>query len=76
MGFQKTMEWMTHDQTSLRSLRCHGSVILAKLESPPLRVLVQFYCLCLEHAVMKCLNLIGQYEGSKSLRATIRGLYM
>ena len=30
----------------------------------------------LEYAIMKCLNLIGQCEGSKSLRATIRGLYM
>ena len=32
--------------------------------------------LYLEYAVMKCLNLIGQCEGSKSLRATVRGLYM
>ena len=30
----------------------------------------------LEYAIMKCLNLIGQCEGFKSLRATIHGLYM
>ena len=30
----------------------------------------------LEYAIMKCLNLIGQCEGSKSLRATVHGLYM
>ena len=29
----------------------------------------------LEYAIMKCLILIGQCEGFKSLRATIRGLY-
>ena len=32
--------------------------------------------LFLEYAIMKCLNLIGQCEGPKSLRATVRGLYM
>ena len=30
----------------------------------------------LEYAITKCLNLIGQCEGSKSLRATVRGFYM
>ena len=30
----------------------------------------------LEYAIMKCLNLIGLCEGSKSFRATIRGLYI
>ena len=32
--------------------------------------------LYLVYAIMKCLNLIGQCEASKSLRSTIRGLYM
>ena len=29
----------------------------------------------LEYAIMKFLNLIGQFEGCNSLRATVRGLY-
>ena len=36
----------------------------------------QYVLLFLEYAIMKCLNLIGQCEGSKSLRDTVRGLYM
>ena len=30
----------------------------------------------LEYAIMRCLNLIGQCQGSKLLRATVRGLYI
>ena len=36
----------------------------------------QHYNIILEYAIIKCLNLIGQCEGSESLRATVRGLYM
>ena len=34
------------------------------------------YSAFIEYAVMKCLNLIGQCEGSTSLRATVHGRYM
>ena len=34
------------------------------------------YELTLEYAIMKCLNMIGHCGGSKSLTATIHGLYM
>ena len=58
---------------SLPWLVCRGlATVRGKLQ--------QIFCLpitvLLEHAIMKCLNLIGQYEGFKSLRATVRGLYM
>ena len=62
---------------------CHMTIITSNsalegkcIPSPNYKGIEEEAVSPLEYAIMKCLNLIGQCEGSKSLRATVHGLYM